>query len=513
MVQPQTMRLNFTKISPPKILFIFFVGTLFVFTTSGCRKKSSSNNKEQAQMSSQQVAPIDFDFDKIKERGELIAVVDNSSTGYFIYKGQPMGFEYDLLDRLARDLGVELKVELTADIEVAFDMLNKGQADIMAYHLTVTKERAQKVNFTNALNEVKQVLIQRKPDNWRQLKQHEIEAGLIRKPLDLVGKEVYIRKGSAFSSRLTNLSDEIGGDIIVVEESGRIDTETLIKRVADGEIDFTIADSDIGLINSTYYSNIDANTEISFSQRIAWALRTNSTMLQDTVNNWLSTIKAKPDFNVIYDRYFKYAKSQFIRTRSDFSSAGGGKISSYDDILKQGAQEINIDWMLLASQVYQESKFDPSVESWAGAKGLMQLTDISIEQYNVKDPFNPEESLRAGIRHMQWLDKLWSDKVENEEERIKFVLASYNVGQGHVLDAVRLSRKYASNSESWEDVAHYLVEKSKSEYYNDPVVSFGYCRGQEPVNYVTEVLNRYEQYKTLFGSNMPSDSLKVTGID
>ena len=283
---------------------------------------------------------IDFDFDKIKERGVLIAVVDNSSTSYFIYKGKRMGYEFELLERFAEDLNVELEIKIMSDIQAAFLMLDNGQADIMAYHLTVTKERSEFVAFTDELNKVNQVLIQRKPENWEKMKTHEVEAALIRNPLDLVGKQIHIRKGSAFSSRLESLSNEIGGDIIVVEEEGQIDTETLIKQVSDGEKLYTVADSDVGMINSFYDFNIDAKTEISFPQKIAWAVRLNAPILKNTVNDWLKIIKAKPDFNMIYDRYFKYARSQKARINSDYSSFGGGKLSKFDDPHKNSSSGI-----------------------------------------------------------------------------------------------------------------------------------------------------------------------------
>lgn len=490
------------------LLIISFLG----FVASSCRNNSPGNNTETV-IKEDKPDPIDFDFDKIRERGSLIAVVDNSSTGYFIYRGQPMGYEYDLLKRLADDLSVTLKIKLTADIEQAFDMLNSGEADLMAYHLTVTKERAQRVAFTEAHTEVRQVLIQRKPDNWRSLKVHELENALIRSTLDLVGKEIYSRKGSSYSARLVNLSEEIGGDIIILEQGGQTDTESLIQRVAKGEIDYTVADEDVGLINATYYPNIDAKTPISFPQRIAWAMRKNAPQLKDTINNWLVNIKASPDFNVIYNRYFKYRKSQNLRAHSVYSSVGGVRISPYDEMIKEGAESLNLDWMLLASLVYQESKFDPEAESWAGAKGLMQLTDISIEQYKVDDPFNPEENMRAGMRYLGWLEKFWTERVPDENERLKFVLASYNVGQGHVLDAVKLTDKYGKDPRIWEDnVAHFLVQKTRPEFYNDPVVEFGYCRGNEPVNYVEEILNRYDQYETAFENPaIASDSTLVTG--
>lgn len=490
------------------LLIASFLGLML----TACRNNSPGNPTETV-LKEDKKNPVVFDFNAIRKRGSLIAVVDNSSTGYFIYRGRPMGYEYDLLKRLADDLDVSLKIKLTADIEQAFDMLNAGEADLMAYHLTVTKERAQRVAFTDAHTEVRQVLIQRKPDNWRKLKVHELENALIRNTLDLVGKEVYSRKGSSYSARLLNLSEEIGGDIIILEQTGQTDTEELIQRVARGEIDYTVADEDVGLINATYYPNIDAKTPISFPQRIAWAMRKNAPQLRDTVNYWLESIKASPDFNVIYNRYFKNRKSQNLRAHSVYSSVGGVLISPYDDLIKEGAASLNQDWMLLASLVYQESKFDPEAESWAGAKGLMQLTDISIEQYGVDDPFNPEENMAAGMEYLDWLESFWTERVPDETERLKFVLASYNVGQGHVLDAVKLARKYGKDPELWQDnVAHFLVQKTRPEFYNDPVVQFGYCRGNEPVNYVAEILNRYDQYKTAFeNQEVATDSTLVTG--
>ncbi|KYG72401.1 lytic transglycosylase [Roseivirga echinicomitans] len=492
------------------VIFMALVSGLLLFTS--CRK-SATTNSGQTIMPELRAEPVILGFDEIKERGTLTAVVDNSSTGYFIYRGQPMGYEYDLLSRMASDLNVSLKIKLTSDIEEAFFMLNTGAADVMAYHLTVTKERTERVAFTDSHTEVRQVLVQRKPKGWRKMKLHDIEESMIRNPLDLGGKEVYTRKGSSFSERLENLSDEIGEDIIILEDVAIMDTESLIKKVAEGEIKYTIADEDIAMINATYYPDLDVETAISFPQKIAWAVRKNAPVLKDTINYWLDEVKATPDFNMIYDRYFKYRKTQNLRAQSDFSSVGGTMISPYDDLFKSAAENLSVDWVMLASLAYQESKFDPEVESWAGAKGLLQLTDISIEQFNVQDPFNPEESIEAGTEFLEWLEDYWADKVIDPKERLKFVLGSYNVGQGHVMDAVKLTKKYGKDPQVWDDnVAEYLIAKSTEKFYTDPVVRFGYCRGDEPVNYVKKILERYDQYKTLFAKNLEeqSDSTLVT---
>lgn len=477
--------------------------TLFAFILLATLSCSSSSNEEDGKTEKSQAIsePIDFDIDQIMERGSLTAVVDNSTTGYFIYRGRPMGYEYELLNRLTKSMGVDLKVVLTDNIEEAFEMLNSGEADIMAYHLTITKERGQRVAFSEPHNYVRQVLIQRKPDNWRDLKRHQIDASLIRNPIDLGGEKVYTRRGSSFSERLHNLSNEIGEDIDIVELDA--DTETLIRQVASGEIDYTVADEDVAMINATYSPILDVDTDISFPQQIAWAMRKNANGLKSTVDGWIDEMKKKPDFFVIYNKYFKNSKTQRIRAQSDYSSISQGKISPYDDLISEAAEELDIDWLLLASIIFQESKFDPEVESWAGAKGLMQLTSNVINEYSVEDVYNPEENIWAGVKHLKWLIDYWQGDLQDPGELIKFTLGSYNVGQGHVRDAMRLAEKYDEDPDSWEVVSKYLLLKSKSEYYTDPVVNFGYCRGSEPVNYVKQIMNRYEQYQLFFSNERP----------
>lgn len=483
----------------PRIDLIRQLNTLILLSCllfCGCSEKQAT---DQAQAELEPKILADFDLEKIKERGSLIAVVDNSSTSYFIYRGKPIGYEYELLVRLAKYLKVDLEIEITADIQEAFDMLNNGRADIMAYHLTVTKERSQRVAFTEPHNNVPQVLVQRKPNNWRQLKLHQIEAAMIRNPIDLGGKTVYTRKGSSFSDRLNNLSDEIGEDIDIVEVAGSVDTEMLIKDVLNGDIEFTVADQDVALINATYYPSLDVDTPISFPQKIAWAVRKNSINLKTIVDDWLIDMKKSPDFYVIYNRYFKSRKTQNNRVKSAYSSLSKNKISPYDDLIKRASEKLNMDWLLLTSIIFQESKFDPNSESWVGAQGLMQLTSNVADEYDVADIFDPEENVMAGVEHIEWLIQYWEHEILDKEELMKFVLGSYNVGQGHVRDAMHLVDKYGGDSQMWDDnVAKYLELKATPKYYRDPVVNYGYCRGEEPVSYVREILFRYSQYRQFY---------------
>lgn len=437
-----------------------------------------------------------IDFDQIKERGYLIAILDNSSTGMFLYRGEPMGYEYELLSLFAKSIDVELRFDVTPSLEDGFRKLNAGQGDILAYNLTVTKDRQRFMDFTLPHNYVRQVLVQRKPAEWRDMKLHEIDKTLLRNPIDLIGKEVYVRKSSSYTTRLRHLAEEIGGDILIIEEAEELETEALIELVANGNIEYTVADEDVALVNARYFPILDVRTAISFPQQIAWGVRKNSPVLLDTLNNWIGEMKRTNEYYVLYDKYFKSTRKSKKMVESDFFSKNSERLSPYDSIIKLGAEKINWDWQLLAAQISKESRFDPKAKSWVGARGLMQVMPKTGRSYGVRNLYNPVQNLEAGIKHILWLKEVWKD-INEEDERAKFVLASYNVGQGHVQDAARLAEKYGQDPKDWNAVSKYLRLKSKKKYYNDQVVKFGYCRGDEPVDYVADILYRYNRYLQL----------------
>ena len=438
---------------------------------------------------------VKIDLDDIVKRGYLTALVDNNSFSYFVYKGHPMGYEYELLRLLAKQLKVGLKIKVTSGVEHAFGQLNSGEGDIVAFPLTITKDRRLFVNFTRAHYNTYQVLVQRKPENWRRLSLGEINSKLIRDPADLVGKNVHVIKGTSHELRLKNLSEELGGDIHIQEDTLSLESESLIRKVALGEIELTVADHTMARINEAYYPDLDIATVLSLPQQIAWAVRKNSPELEVAINMWLSEIKALPTFMVIYNRYFKSPRTSITHLQSDYSSLGGNKLSRYDELIQSNAKKLGWDWRLLASVVYQESKFIPDGESWAGARGLMQLMPATAKRFGATDPNDPRQSIKAGVNYLKYLEKYWMNRIADDKERLKFVLASYNAGLAHILDARKLCRKYGKNEARWEDVEYFLLKKSEPEYYRDPLVVAGYCKCEEPVNYVREVLERYEEYK------------------
>ena len=436
------------------------------------------------------------ELDHILQKDTMFVLTGYNAYSYFIYKGQPMGFEHDLVQKLSEHLSITPVFILVNNINDMFTMLDEKKGDLIAFNLTITKERAEKISFVNYYNTTKQVLVQRKPDKWRKMMTHQIEKELIRDPVELIGKTVVVRGASSYIPRLNNLSEEIGGDINVVEADPELTIEDLIEQVAKGEIDYTISDENIALLNEASYNNIDVRTDISLSQRIAWGVKKNSSELRDTINYWLDSIKSTEYFAVTYNRYYKNRYSYKRRVASEYLLLKGGKISGYDEQIKESAQKLNWDWRLIASQIYQESQFKPNAKSWAGAVGIMQLLPSTGEMFGITNLYDPVLNIKAGTKFLIYLEKYWSDFIEDSTERIKFVLASYNVGRGHIDDARRLAEKYDANFSVWDDnVEFYLLQKSKPKYYNDEVVRNGYCRGIETVKYVKEIFERYEHYK------------------
>lgn len=441
------------------------------------------------------ISSVDRDWDKIKEDGVLKALVVYSSTSYFLYRGEPMGFEYELLQKLSKDLGLKLEIIVSKNLDNEFEVLNRGDVDLIAHGMTVTKQRQWEVDFTEYLYLTKQVLVQKKPKNHHKLSWKQLDKALIHDPIELIDDTISIRKNSAYYERLQSLSNEIGGDIIIDTLSSSLSTGEIIHMVSDGKIKYTIADENLAKINASDRHNLDIRVPISFSQRISWVTRKNSVEFKELINDWITANRKTEIFNVIYNKYFKNKRTFKNRSRSDFYSLANNQISAYDKYIKSHAKELDWDWRLLASQVYQESKFDPQATSWTGAQGLMQLMPRTALSLNVKDPTIPEDNLRAGTTYLKQIYKQF-EYIPDSINRIKFTMAAYNCGFGHISDAQRLAQANNLNPHVWQDnVDQMLLALQYPSNYKKDIIKHGYVRGNEPVGYVNQILERYDQYK------------------
>ncbi|MBX7056769.1 MAG: transglycosylase SLT domain-containing protein [Leptospirales bacterium] len=230
---------------------------------------------------------------------------------------------------------------------------------------------------------------------------------------------------------------------------------------------------------------------------MAWITPRSSPALQARVNEWIKKIKGDGRLASLYARYYRNPRFFAERVDSEYSSTSGGKLSIFDDRIKAVAADLHWDWRLLAALVYQESRFNPNARSWAGASGLMQLMPATARAHGVSNLADPEQNLRGGARFLRVLEQRF-EFIPEKKERLKFVLASYNAGAGHVEDAQLLARQFGRDPNRWEHhVDEMMLRLADPAYYNSYGLRSGYCRGEEPYNYVREILDRYEQYRKL----------------
>ncbi|MEC7771039.1 MAG: transporter substrate-binding domain-containing protein [Bacteroidota bacterium] len=437
---------------------------------------------------------VSKDFEDIKEDGKLRALLAYSSTSYFLYKGRPMGYEYELLERLAEHFDLELEITVSEDLNSLLSELNKGTVDIVAYGLAITTERKKKAAFTDYLYLTNQVLVQRKPSNWRKMTLDNIKKRLVQDPVQLINDTVSVRFSSSYFDRLQNLSKEIGGPIVIDTLKGKLATAEIIKMVADKEIKYTLADKNLAQINASYFPILDVSVPVSFSQRIAWAVNKNSKEFLARINKWIESEKKKNDYYVIYNKYFKNKRNFNRRIKSEFYSLTNHQVSKYDSIIKKNAKKLGWDWRLLASLVYQESRFDQEANSWTGAEGLMQLMPNTAEELGVENSLDPVDNINAGSKYLKSIYENFQE-ITDTVQRIKFTMGAYNSGYYHIKDARKLATLNKLDPNVWDgSVNEMLLELSYPKNYNHPSINYGYVNGIEPYNYVNQIFERYEHY-------------------
>ena len=440
------------------------------------------------QQTPQQQAVVDidhYDLTHMKDSGVLVALTLNSSISYFDYRGEPMGFQYELAKHFAQSLGLKLEMKTARNMEDLVHMLLRGEGDLIAYPLPITKEFKDSVDFCGEDIITHQVLVQRNGNKSQKALTNVTE---------LIGKDVYAKPGKHLD-RLINLDKELGGGIRIHEVTNdSITNEDLMMQVANGTIDYTLSDNDLARLNKTYYPNLNTNLAVSFDQRASWAVRKTSPLLSEAADRWHKENMTSPAYKASAKKYFEMSKRL---PHGPILSIKDGKISHFDHLFKKYAPEVGWDWRVIASLAYNESNFDTTAVSWVGAKGLMQLMPRTARAMGIPEgkEQNPEESVKAATKYLAQRTRSLK-KVSNPEEKMKFVLGAYNAGIGHVFDAMALAEKYGKNKYIWdENVASFILLKSNEEYFNDPVCKNGYFRGRETYNFVKDILERAEMYK------------------
>ncbi|MBQ5779514.1 MAG: transporter substrate-binding domain-containing protein, partial [Paludibacteraceae bacterium] len=262
------------------------------------------------------------DWKEIKQSDTLKVGMIYNSHSYFILKDQEMGYDYELIKKFADKHNFTLQIHIAQSETELLRLLTYNTIDLIAYPIMMTLDRKQKIRFLENEQINNQVLVQRKG------------RGELTSPTELIGQSIVVPKNSKYEKRLIHLNEELGGGIYIQTVDDTTAIETLIRQVAQRDIDYTIADNNIALLNKTYYRNIDCKTAISFSQRSAWAVNNSTPILADSINQWIRQQKNFSDN--LYNKYFvkaKYFNSKTVRIPR-------GAISPYDDLFKQYAPTI-----------------------------------------------------------------------------------------------------------------------------------------------------------------------------
>lgn len=264
------------------------------------------------------------------------------------------------------------------------------------------------------------------------------------------------------------------------------DTDEMVRRLQDGEGDIIVYQMPRKIKGLNYCGYGTDST--------SWAVSASNKELSDTLSRWYKPqllAQIRKEENFLYS-----AKSIRRHVYSPMLNASAGIISKYDYLFQKYAPLTRWDWRLLAAQCYQESTFDPQARSWAGACGLMQIMPSTADMIGLSRAklFDPEENIAGAARYIKTLNSKFLD-IRDRDERNAFILASYNGGFFHIRDAMALAKKYGKNPHSWRDVSEFVLKLSNPTYYNDPVVKYGYMRGQETANYVESIRHRWAQYR------------------
>ncbi len=443
---------------------------------------SCSHSANRQEQSADTVPVVDSTDYKLPDTLRVATLYSPSS--YFIYRETPMGYDYDLVKRMTEDKNIVLDLHVATNLNAMVAMLDSGKVDLIAYQVPVTSEYKSHILPCGIESVTHQVLVQPKPKN---------PSDRIDDVTQLVGREVYVEANSKYHQRLQNLNAELGGGIVIKPvDRDTLITEDLITMVSEGKIPLTIVDSDIAKVNRTYFSDLDITLEVSFPQRSAWGVSPSKKWMADSIDAWIHQEQPSMIQAELLKRYFELSKQQpsFV---VDFSK---GRMSPFDNIFRQCAASINWDWRLLSAMGFTESRYDSAQVSWAGARGVMQIMPATARSFGLNDGnmSNNRENIAVAAKIIDHLNNQFSRFVPDKEERKKFILAAYNSGPAHILDAIALAKKLGYDPHTWYgSVESAMMLKSKPEYYNDPVCKYGYFNGRQTYEYVRQVLDVYDK--------------------
>lgn len=412
-------------------------------------------------------------FSLVRQDDTLEVLLSSHSSDFFIYKGTPIGFQYELLKEFEKASGRVINLTINHDSKEAYKEILKPHYDIIAADIRKSGLVSSFLTFSYPHSYTYPVILSRKGQIY--------DSNIV--------KELHIPDDYHHFLSM-DLLEELNFKIIDKEH---YEGDELINQLQEKEIDFMICDYQTAITLLPFYDNLAIGSRIGPIYERCWILDKNNDELNNEINNWIIAFSKTNKYHFLLKRYFS---PHSLIIKRHFSNSGNKNISPYDHIIKKYAKEYGIDWQFVVAIMYQESKFQSGLYGLGGSYGLMQMMPETMTYFGIDETSSEEEQIVAGIKYLYKIARAF-DNITDKKEKYHFVAASYNAGRGHILDAQRLCEKNQQNSTQWKFVSKYLILKSKKEYYSDPVVKSGFLPGKHTVKYAEEVMARYNAYLEL----------------
>jgi len=422
-------------------------------------------------------AQPDASLQDVIVRGELRVITGSSPLSFHMYRNEAMGFDYELAREFAAQLNVRLRVIPKETWRDMLSALESGEGDLIA-GAEMTPPRSVQVAFSNTYMEVQQHIVSNR------------ERAPLTTLRDLAGRTVDLGRGSAHLETLNELRRR--GIDVTVRTHDHLSDDNLIPLVARGEIDCTIAGGNVAFLSRRYYPSTSVRSlgEEAFIS-LGWAVPPRAQALLARVNAFLQTITASGRFDEIYAKYHPNLEAFDSIDVKAFHDGIRTRLPRFRPFIKDAAGRNGFDWCLIAAQIYQESRFDPSALGPNGAQGLMQILPPTARSLKVANPLDPVASIKGGVAYLKWLYDLYEGM--DESDRLLTALAAYNAGPGHVNDARRLAARMGLDPTRWESLSRTLPLLRLRRYYQE--AEQGFCRGDITVAYVRQIMTYYDILK------------------
>lgn len=462
-----------------KAISLSLLMMLFFAQCSSC-ERGSKNDKH--------LTSTYREWESILQSDTLKVGTMTSPTDFYIMRDQSFGFEYQKISDFTTKHGLTLDVKISYSIDSLLSWLREGQIDLCITPLPQTKTNQTEYLFAGLSNMSSLVLVQRKSEH------------MVSYIADLAGKSVYAESNSAAELRLKQIQQEIGRKINVITSDTLMSEDLLVLMNSIDSIQYVVSDKRSARVISHYYPKLNSSLSLSAPVKHGWVVNNKNNSLKEALDDFFCTSKKKKHYEELLkedshlQRFFKSEQGY-----TSYRPMKNGEISPYDSIFQKEAVRLGWHWTYLAAIAFHESTFRSDIVAWSGARGLMGIMPSTGAAYgaNRKQLLDPNVSVRVAVDCLLEYGSKYKT-LPNELDQICFTLASYNAGSGHILDAIRLANKYNAPVDRWYGgIREYVILKSNPNYYNDPVVRFGYMRGRETADYVDNIIERQEYYKSI----------------